>query len=99
MWTIRIHRLIFNEDFKNIPLIQQKHILSTIQKKLSVDPQAYGKSLTGPFTGYWRLRIEDYRVIYRIVKDQVIVSVIKVGIRRDDKVYQELFARLRKLKE
>ncbi|OGX08712.1 MAG: hypothetical protein A2Z88_01825 [Omnitrophica WOR_2 bacterium GWA2_47_8] len=97
MWSIRIHRLIFEEDFKNIPFVQQKHILSVIQKKLSVDPRAYGKPLTGPFVGYWRLRVEDYRVIYRIIQDRVIVSVIKVGIRKDDKVYQELFARLRKL--
>lgn len=98
MWRIKIHRLVHEEDFKKIPLNDQKHITQVIHKKLSLDPQAYGKPLSGEFAGYFRLRIEDYRAVYRIIKDEIVVLVIKVGIRRDDTVYQELFARLRKLK-
>ena len=62
-----------------------------------MDPEAYGKPLTGQFKGYWRLRIGDYRVVYRIVKDEILVFVIKVGIRRDDQVYLELIKRLNKI--
>lgn len=95
MWQIKIHRLVLEVDFKKIPSIDQKQILGTVQKKLSVDPKAYGKPLRGEFSGYWRLRIGDYRVVYKIVKDEVLVYVIKVGIRRDDQVYRELLSRLK----
>ncbi|MBL7130500.1 MAG: type II toxin-antitoxin system RelE/ParE family toxin [Candidatus Omnitrophica bacterium] len=97
MWQIKIHRLVLEEDFKKIPPSQQKLIIKRIKKKLTIDPQAYGKPLSGGFSGLWRLRIEDYRVIYRVLKEQVVVLVIKVGIRRDAQVYEELFSRLKKL--
>lgn len=49
----------------------------------------------GEFSGYWRLRVGDYRVVYKISKDEVLVYVINVGIRRDDRVYRELLSRLK----
>ncbi len=97
MWRVKIHPLILTEDFKKIPKSDQKHILQVIQKKLSLDPQSYGKPLSGEFAGYFRLRIEDYRAVYRVLKQEIVVLVIKVGIRRDDTVYKELFTRLKKL--
>ena len=97
MWHVKIHRLVLAEDFKKIPSGDQKHILQVIHKKLSLDPQAYGKPLSGEFAGYFRLRIEDYRAVYRILKKEIIVLVIKIGIRKDDTVYRELFTRLKKL--
>ena len=98
MWQVKIHPLVLQEDFKKLPAVEQKHLLKNIQKKLSLDPEHYGKPLTGDFQGYWRLRVEDHRVVYQIVKDKIIVLVIKVGIPRDDQVYQELYSRLNKLK-
>jgi mRNA interferase RelE/StbE len=97
MWHIKIHPLVIEEDFKGIPSHEQKTILQTIQKKLAADPQNCGRPLRGEFGGYWRLRIGDYRAVYRIVKEQIVVLVIKVGIRRDDRVYRELFARIKKI--
>ena len=97
MWQIQIHHLVLEEDFKKFSPAQQNLILKTIQKKLTVNPEAYGKPLQKEFAGYWRLRIEDCRVIYRIVKDQVLILVVKVGIRKDDRVYKELFSRLKKI--
>lgn len=33
--------------------------------------------------GLWRIRVGDYRVIYRVVDDELSVSVIKLGHRRE----------------
>lgn len=96
MWQVKIHHLVLKEDFKKLSPQQRQHILTVIRKKLSLAPEVYGKALSGDFAGYWRLRIEDFRVIYRIVKDKVQVLVIKVGIRRDAQVYETLFTRLKK---
>lgn len=96
-WRITIHRLVIEEDLKNLAGADQSIILKAIRKKLSVDPQAYGKPLTGAYKGYWRLRVQDYRVIYRIKAAAIEVVVVKVGIRRDDEVYRRFAARLEKL--
>lgn len=96
-WRVIIHRLVISEDFKKVDLPDRKLILKAIWKKLSRDPEAYGMPLAGEYKGYWKLRVGDHRVIYRIVKEKVLVIVIKIGIRRDEEVYKKLIHRLRKL--
>ena len=96
-WNVRIHKLVLSHDFRGIDRNDQRIILKHIRRKLSVDPRGYGKALRAEFKGYWRLRVNDYRVIYRIHDDTVEVLVIKIGIRRDDTVYRNLSARLQKL--
>lgn len=96
-WKIKIHRLVIKEDLKKIDFSQKLKIVKAIKKKLSTAPKVYGKALLWEFKGYWRLRVGDYRVVYQIIEDKIIVLVVKVGIRRDSKVYEELFSRLKLL--
>lgn len=97
MWNIVIHRLVLSEDFKKIDPPSRRLILKSIYKKLRKDPESYGSPLLGEYKGYWKLKVAHYRVVYRIIKDQIMVIVIKVGIRRDDEIYNELIYRLKKL--
>lgn len=97
MFKVEIHPLVFKEDFKKIDRPQQQKIIKAVRKKLTLEPERYGKRLSGELSEYWRLRVGDYRVIYRIKKNIVTVTVIKVGIRRDFEVYQDLVNRLRKV--
>lgn len=98
-WKIKIHKLVLSEDFKSISCPDQKIILKAIRKKLTVDPEGYGKPLSGELKGYWRLRVKDYRVIYKIRRDIIEVLVIKVGMRRDAEVYRKMLFRVKKLQE
>ena len=41
------------------------------------------KRLTGPLAGYWRYRVGDYRVIYRMDLNTEIVFVLKIVHRRE----------------
>ncbi len=95
MWKVEIHPLVFKEDFPKIDRSAQARIIKTIHKKLAIAPIEYGKPLAGDLKGYWRLRVDDYRVIYRVAKERVHVFVIKVGIRRDDEVYRQFSVRLK----
>jgi mRNA interferase RelE/StbE len=96
IWKIKIHHLVLRDDFNKLNAVDKETILKTLQKKLTIDPESYGKPLTGSLKGLWRLRIGDYRAVYRINKSEIIVLVIKVGIRKDDSVYMELVKRLKK---
>ena len=97
MWDVIIHKLVLIEDFKNIDSSLRHLILRAIHKKLTQDPEHYGSPLSGEYKSYWKLRVGDYRVIYKILKDKILVMVIKVGIRRDGKIYKELIYRLKKI--
>ena len=90
-------QLVLSEDFKRIDPPSRRLILKSIYKKLSKDPESYGSPLSGEYKGYWKLKVGYYRVIYRIIRSQVMVIVIKVGIRRDGEIYNELIHRLKKL--
>ena len=47
------------------------------------NPRDVGHSLLGPLSGYWRYRVGDYRIICRILDDEVIVLVVEIGHRRE----------------
>jgi len=97
MWQIKIHRLVVEEDFKKINKHDRHIILKTIYKKLSIAPEKYGSPLRSELKGYWKLKISHYRIIYRIEKNTIKVLVLKIGIRRDEKVYKEMLLRMKKL--
>ncbi len=93
-WQVIVHPLVLKEDLAKLDGNVQKKILKAIRKKLTVDPENFGAPLRGEFAGYWKLRVEDYRVIYSIKKEKVLVKVIKIGARRDFEVYEELVKRI-----
>lgn len=97
MWKVKIHKEVLENDFRKIDFPKRLQILKAIRKKLTQDPKGYGEPLRGEFKGYWKLRVEDFRVIYRIYEDKILVLVIKVGIRRDAEVYRELLSRIKKI--
>ncbi|MCJ7583117.1 MAG: type II toxin-antitoxin system RelE/ParE family toxin [Candidatus Aminicenantes bacterium] len=94
MFEVRIDELVLKKDFKKIDKADQLRIINTIRKKLTSKPQEFGKPLKGELKGYWKLRIGEYRVIYEIEKDKIIVYVIMVGYRRDKEAYNKAIIRL-----
>jgi mRNA interferase RelE/StbE len=69
------------KDFRLIPKKDAERILLEIQK-LADEPQpVQSKKLKGE--DLYRLRIGVYRVIYEIIDDRLIITVVKVGHRKD----------------
>ncbi len=97
MWKVSIHRLVIDEDFKKINAHDQSIILKTIRKKLSTDPEKYGSPLRHDLKGFRKLKISDFRVVYTMKKNEIIVYVVKVGLRKDEKVYKEMMQRMKKI--
>jgi len=52
-------------------------------QELSIDPRPNGcKKLTGANNTY-RVRVGDYRILYSILDDILIIDVIKIGHRKE----------------
>lgn len=46
------------------------------------NPRATGKALVGNYSGHWRYRVGNYRVICRIEDEKLIVLALEVGHRK-----------------
>lgn len=47
MYNVLIDELVFEEDFKDIDRADQQKIIRLIRKKLTLEPERYGKPLKG----------------------------------------------------
>ncbi len=75
------------KDYERIPPAIREIIRKAIEKKLTVDPLNFGKPLRYSLKGYRRLRVGDYRVIYRVDEGKVIVISVDIDHRKD--VYED----------
>ncbi|MEN9989303.1 MAG: hypothetical protein RL508_282 [Actinomycetota bacterium] len=66
-----------------IPARYATAILNFILGPLRENPHRVGKKLVGAFDGYYSARRGDYRVIYQILEDRVLVMVESVAHRAD----------------
>ena len=79
-------------DLKEIPGNIKDRIRKAIETRLLIDPISYGLPLRKSLHGHRKLRVGDYRIIYRIHGKEVVI--LKIGHRRD--IYPKLLVRLSK---
>lgn len=87
MFEVLVDELVFTEDFKHITENDRQRIIRTISKKLTTEPELYGKPLKGSLKGFWKLKIDKFRVVYSLNKDKIEVYVVTVGFRRNEEAY------------
>ncbi len=73
--------LLYHEDVlaKDIPALSstiRDRIKTAIERKLIEHPETFGKPLRRSLRGYLKLRIGDYRVIFRIEENTVKIFAI-----------------------
>ena len=83
--------LTYHPDVKDhdLPLINNRmktRIRRAIETRLATEPQSYGEPLRKTLKGYWKLRVGDYRVVYKI--SGRVVRVLAVVHRK--KVYERV---------
>jgi mRNA interferase RelE/StbE len=80
-YTIRF-RPSAERDLRGLP----KDVLRRVGKKidaLSVNPRPSGVKKLANEDGIYRVRAGDYRILYQIQDDVLVVLVVQVGHRRD----------------
>ncbi len=70
------------KDLQKIDHAWRVKILVSIKTKLVENPYL-GKKLVGDLSPYYRLRVGDYRVLYEIIENKVMVIVVKVKHRKN----------------
>ena len=75
---------------KHIPALSSSAkalIKKSIEERLAIDPIGFGKPLRYSLKGHRRLRVSDYRVVYRIEPEANTVLIVAIKHRRD--IYDE----------
>lgn len=80
-YLLQYHKEITG-DLKSIDSLFKIRIANVIQKKITSNPVLFGESLRSNLVGFRRLRVGDYRVIYRIKEEEKTVYIITIGHRR-----------------
>ncbi len=83
-WTIRFDTTCYKELKKFNSEAQQLIINYLINRILKLEhPKQLGKQLRYRLKEYWRYRINKYRIICKLEKNDLIILVIKIGERDD----------------
>lgn len=89
-FTLVYHPEVKTRDIPALNRDMSKRIQRAIESRLSTEPERYGEPLRRTLKGYWKLRVGDYRVVFKVVKAEVLIFAI---INRRD-VYQRIQKRL-----
>ncbi|MCP4269065.1 MAG: type II toxin-antitoxin system RelE/ParE family toxin [Candidatus Brocadiaceae bacterium] len=85
-FEIKYHPDVKNVDIPLIDLRTKKRIKNAIETRLITAPHQYGEPLRKTLKGYWKLRVGDYRVIFKIVKSEIWI----LGIIHRKNVYEKI---------
>ncbi len=74
-------------ELEDLPKQVGDRITKKVETYLALNPRQLGEAMLGGFSGLYRYRIGDYRVIYDISDEQITIHVVRVGHRKN--VYDE----------
>jgi len=77
MYAILYHDDVISKDLPKIDTNWKKKIQLAIESKLMTSPEVYGKPLRRSLKYYRKLRVGDYRVVFRIEEQKVRIFVIQ----------------------
>lgn len=89
-FELRYHPDVRDVDIPQLNETLKKRIKKAIEERLSISPHQYGEPLRKTLKGYWKLRVGDYRVVYKVERNEILIFAI---INRKD-VYKKIIKRI-----
>jgi mRNA interferase RelE/StbE len=80
-YVVRYHPGVADHDIKRLAPGVRARIARSIAERLTLAPARFGAPLSGSLRGYWKLRVGDYRVVYKV--DAQTVFVLAIVHRRE----------------
>ena len=81
MYRIILDKNVTEKDIPKLPKTVKQRIKNAIRERLTIAPELIGKPLRHNWKGHFRLRVGDYRVIYRVDGDKKYVHVVAIQHR------------------
>ena len=91
-WSVIYHRDV-EDDLDSIGPSAARRIIRLIDSKLTTSPLQFGGPLAGNLANFRKLRIGDFRVVYKTMEKKVIVYVLAVYCFPLSKMFGDFSAR------
>lgn len=89
-FELRYHPDVKAVDIPSLDSRFKRRIKKAIEARLVISPHQYGKPLRKTLRGYWKLRVGNYRVVFKIVESEVWI----LGIIHRKDIYKEIKKRI-----
>ena len=75
-YKLKYHQDVKKPDLPKIDAKNRNMIKKAIEARLATRPETYGKPLQRTLKGYWKLRVGNYRVVFKITGDEILILAI-----------------------
>ncbi|MGM0452178.1 MAG: type II toxin-antitoxin system RelE family toxin [Thermodesulfobacteriota bacterium] len=72
-FSLLYHPEVVKRDIPKLNRDIRKRIKRTIETRLLAAPQEYGEPLRKTLKNYWKLRIGDYRIVFRVTENEILI--------------------------
>ena len=67
------YTFVYHADVKKHDLKEIDERNKAIEERLAIQPEKFSKPLQRTLKGYWRLRVDEYRIVFKIKGDTVLI--------------------------
>ena len=71
MFELRYHADIRSDDIRRLDAKMKTRVKKAVETRLATTPHQYGEPLRKTLYGYWKMRVGDYRIVFKIVGEEV----------------------------
>jgi mRNA interferase RelE/StbE len=89
-FEIKYHPEVQKVDLPKIDIKNKAMIKKAIEERLMTKPEIYGKPLQRTLRGYWKMRVGEHRVIFKVAEKKIMVF----GIVNRKEVYPQVTKRV-----
>jgi mRNA interferase RelE/StbE len=89
-FTVKYHSAVRDLDIKKLDQKTKDRIRRAIEERIMTSPHEYGQPLRRTLKGYWKLRVGDYRVVFKIGEREILI----LGICHRKEIYDKIETRL-----
>ena len=75
-YAVSYHPLVKEKDLPKLDIKIKTRIRNAIESKLMIAPDQYGAPLRKTLKGCWKIRAGDYRVVFRIKGNEIVILAI-----------------------
>jgi len=87
---LKYHPDVKRSDLPKIDVKNRDMIKKAIEDRLATQPGTYGKPLRKTLKGYWKLRVGDYRIVFKVSSNSILIF----GIIHRKEVYKLIKKRI-----
>jgi len=82
-FSVIYHPDVKGRDIAKLNADVKERVRKAIETRLMVAPHEYGEPLRKTLKGYWKLRVGDYRIVFRVDDEEILI----LGICHRKEVY------------